>query len=499
MKGEALSAHVGVSAPETPRYLLLNNFLSDFFEVQESAGDDYAFEVLRSRGILVCQESDPGELEKLRHSFDEFLAYFMGREQLAEVRSGKKKIYMPLSLELLGTANINLRHLLYHLAFYDDRHRDPAPMRKKIYDYLYGDSTGIYSIVSQFCDSGKEIGDNRKAPTGFEELEKMKFFRDLGKQFNQDLDTLLTQPPFIEQDFYKRLDDLAVLLTMYVVLFFVRRVHQGAEAPIMLCKGSTDSGLNDGGLHRICTANYQSFRNDFSKLLEHFYAERLRQQQRNGRGQDKGEEAENEGIIQVSNQGGTIYVEGEKLLNYASRVFEGNYRNEQKLNQKAGTVFQLGEGEIQRLTYEEFVECYLQLTGKISGTNQKRIFNVLQSSGKEIGFVYPVSRSKFKYFAMSGELTAFFVRLYLAGQPGEYAFLDDFLQYLETDYGIYIRKGKKTDRLVRKYGIRLAGQEFGRNEQAFLETLDRVNCLIRLSDSGYVITLPERKGGFRLL
>lgn len=499
MKGEALSAHVGVSAPETPRYLLLNNFLSDFFVAREPAEKDYTFEALRSRGALVCQESAPGELEKLRYSFDEFLTYFMGREQLADVRSGKKKIYMPLSLDLLGTANMNLRHLLYHLAFYDNQHRDSALMRNKIYEYLYRDSTGIYDIVSQFCSSGERT-DNLKAPTGFEELEKMKFFQNLGKQFNRDLDKLLLQPHFKGQDFYKRLDDLAVLLTLYVVLFFVRRIHQGE--PVMLCKGSTDSGLNGGGLHRICTSNYQSFRNDFSKLLEDFYAGRLEQQGKGGetdRREEISEHVENPGEIEISNRSGTIYVREEKLLDYASRVFEGNYRNEEKLNQKAITVFQLREGETQRMTSENFVECYLQLTGKISGTNQKRIFNVLQSSGKEIGFVYPVSRSKFKYFAMSGELTAFLVRLYLAGQPGEYAFLDDFLQYLETDYGIYIRKGKKVDRLVRKYGIRLAGQEFGRNEQAFLETLDRVNCLIRLSDSGYVVTLPEWKGRFRLL
>ena len=30
MNNEALTAHVGVSAPETPKYLLLNNFLADF-------------------------------------------------------------------------------------------------------------------------------------------------------------------------------------------------------------------------------------------------------------------------------------------------------------------------------------------------------------------------------------------------------------------------------------------------------------------------------------
>ena len=76
---------------------------------------------------------------------------------------------------------------------------------------------------------------------------------------------------------------------------------------------------------------------------------------------------------------------------------------------------------------------------------------------------------------------------------------EDFIQSLETNYGIYIRKGKKVEKLLTKYGIRVTQQEFNRNEQAFLDTLEQVNCLVRLSDSGYVVTLPEKKGEFRLL
>lgn len=484
MKSEALSALVGVSAPETPRYLLLNNFLADFFEARNHTKDSYNFDELLKKKILVCQESDPEDIDKLRHSFDEFLAYFMGREQLSGIKSGKDKIYMPLSLDMLGSVNVNLRHLLYHLASCGAKNWDLKGMQEEIYEYLYGDSTGIYDIVSLFCGSEKERHDNLKGLSGFEDLNKESFFRNLGKQFNRDLHNVLTRPYFKGQDFYKRIDDLSILLTLYVVLFFVRRVHKG-EAPIMLCKGSTDSGLNDGGLHRACISNYRSFRNDFSNLLGDFYAGRL--------GSPQGE------YICVFNRDGIIYVESTKLIDYANKVFDGNYKNEEKLNQKARVVFHLEEGEARPMSSEEFVECYLQLTGKISGTNQKRIFNVLQSSGKEINFVYPATRSKFKYFAMSSELTSFLVRLYLAEKRCEYAFLDDFLQYLETEYGIYIRKGRKTDKLIQKYRIRVTGPEFGRNEQAFLETLDRVNCLVRLSDSGYVIILPEKKGEFRLL
>ena len=511
MKSEALTAHVGVSAPETPKYLLLNNFLADFFEARKHEEDCYTFDFFCDKeiGILVCQESDSEAEEELKRSFDEFLFCFTGRELLSGIRSGKDKIYMPLSLDMLGSANINLRHLLYNLVFSDEKQKalSIVQVREELQDYLYKDSTGIYNIVSKFSGIGKAGGIKDNVPLNFEDLKKERFFRNLGSQFNRDLHILLTHRHFRGQDFYKRLDDLAVLLTMYVVLFFIRRVTKSIEPPILLCKGSTDSGLNDSGWHRACISNYKSFREHFSNLLSEFYVGRVKLQNKDENKEIKEEyESDNETVdkttgkvIRVYNKQGVIYVGNKTLKMYANEVFDGNYRDDSKLNQKAETVFRLEDGQGQDLTPEEFVEYYLQLTGKISGTNQKRIFNVLQSSGKEIGFVHPPSRSKFKYFAMSGELTAFLVRLYLSQKDLEYAFFEDFVQSLEKDYGIYIRKDKKSEKLLAKYGIRVTQQEVSRNEQAFLNTLDHVNCLVRLSDSGYVVTLPEKKGDFRLL
>lgn len=506
MKNEALAAHVGVSAPETPKYLLLNNFLADFFEPRNHQKDKYTFEAFQQDGILVCQEMNTETKEDLKRSFEEFLQCFMGREQLSKVKSANDKIYMPLSLDMLGSANVNLRHLLYHLVFYDEKHSDEERMREKLFCYLYDDSTGIYDIVSQFCGAEVQRHDKKKGTSGFENLKGEKFFKRLGIRFREDLDTLITHPYFKGQDFYKRLEDLAVLLTLYVVLFFTSRVIQ--EQPSFLCKGSTDSNLNDGGLHRACISNYQSFRDSFSNLLQVFYKDRieaqLKKEHGNGDTESGGDSVEkqleeNDKFIWVSNQNGTIYI-GEKMLKeYVNQVFDANYRIDAKLNEKARDVFSLKDGEKKKLSSEDLSKDYLQLTGKISGTNQQRILSVLQSSGKEIGFVYPISRSRFKYFAMSDELTAFLVRLYLARKDRDYVFSDDFFQELEKRYGIYIRKGKETDTLIRKYRVRATQQEFSRNEHAFLETLERVNCLVRLSDSGYVVTLPEKKGEFKLL
>ncbi|MCM1191937.1 MAG: hypothetical protein NC123_07625 [Butyrivibrio sp.] len=516
-KTDALAAHVGVSAPETPKYLLLNNFLSDFFESRKHEEDSYSFEMFCRSKKLVCQESDPEAVNDLKRSFEEFFRYFTGRELLSGIKSGQDKIYMPISLDMLGSANINLRHLLYHMVSCGNKSNrsNAEQMQRKLYEYLYGDTTGIYNIVSRFCENGEKRDSRVNSSSGFEDLKQISFFRVLSRQFNEDINILLTHHNFISQDFYKRLDDLAVFLTFYVVLFFVNRVR---ESPVLLCKGSTSNSLNEGGLHRACISNYQSFRDDFSNLLAKFYADRMKGASQNGgedpdkngsetdiHGGETGEKQE-ESIAQkridsvrVSNKQGIICVNDLKLMDFANRFLDAKYKNDSKLYQKAENVFGLEPGKYVDLSIADFVEYYLQLTGKISGTNQKRIFSVLQSSGKEIGFVYPPTRSKFKYFAMSGELTAFLVRLYLAKKDLPYDFLDGFMQFLETSYGINLRKNKKTDKLLKKYQVRVTQQEFGKNEEAFLDTLDSVNCLVRLSDSGYIVTLPETKGEFRLL
>ena len=176
MKNEALTALVGVSAPETPKYLLLNNFLADFFEARSHEKDDYTFSFFEENGILVCQESNPEVRRDLERSFKEFFQYFTGREKLSGIRSGKDKIYMPVSLDMLGSANVNLRHLLYYLAIGDGKASEAERIREELYQYLYGDSTGIYDIVSRFCGIEKERQDKEKEPGGFEKLREAPFF-----------------------------------------------------------------------------------------------------------------------------------------------------------------------------------------------------------------------------------------------------------------------------------------------------------------------------------
>lgn len=108
-----------------------------------------------------------------------------------------------------------------------------------------------------------------------------------------------------------------------------------SEIPVLLCKGSTDSGLNEGGLHRACTSNYQSFRDSFSDLLSDFYMERVTDQ-----------EKILEKVIVVSNREGSIHVGDLPLKEYLNKVFDANYQNDERLNSKAEDVFHLKAGKL---------------------------------------------------------------------------------------------------------------------------------------------------------
>lgn len=128
-----------------------------------------------------------------------------------------------------------------------------------------------------------------------------------------------------------------------------------------------------------------------------------------------------------------------------------------------------------------------------------KISSTLPTCGKDIDFIFPKSSSKHKFFALSPSLLEFYVRMYLAKEDRTYAYLDNFLLHLQERYGICIQKTEEMDRILKKMHIKVPFQEFRQNEQALLDTLDEINCLIRLSDSGYVVTLPEEKGEFTLL
>lgn len=161
--------------------------------------------------------------------------------------------------------------------------------------------------------------------------------------------------------------------------------------------------------------------------------------------------------------------------------------------------FGIGDGEEKEMTMKEFVMRYLDLIGKKQGSNLQKMSSILSSSGKQIDMVYPKTNVNFKYFAMAEGLAEFYVRLYLARKKSRYDYLDNFMEDLADRYHIIISKTSKNEKYLKTYKPLLSAQELWKNKQAFLDTLNSANCLIKLSDSGFIVTLPEEKGGFKLI
>lgn len=500
-----LSAYIGIAGPETPKYLLANNFLAEFFQtLPEKKMLEINYRAFEESKILNCEEAEEHK-KQLEDSFDRFFQRFSGVDAIKS-NYQNKKFYFPLHPQMLKSAKLNLRHLLYNMLpdiEQEERYRAIQSMLQK---YLYQETTGVNYLLNVMCRKLFQ-GDYKKAPTPrdseFIQLFKKRHYRQVCENFEEDLQHLLTHRFFRKLDFYKKYDYLATLLSNYVIQFIIKKntVSKSTAQGCVLCQGSATSHLLSGGaFHRACVQNYAELREIFPKEMKQYYI----LQMANETGED--------GLIFVWEQEGTIYVsrnrgnveenKKESFLKFANRVFRSRYKDAaaDSLHQSVKRAFRiLEEGRKYQFDKDEFVTLYIEVSQVRKGSALTKISSTLPTCGKDIEFIFPNSRSRHKFFALSPTLLEFYVRLYLARKDRTYAYLDNFLVDLEEHYGICTQKTERMDQILRKMRIKVPFQEFRQNEQALLENLDEINCLVRLSDSGYVITLPEEKGEFKLL
>ncbi|MCI8464396.1 MAG: hypothetical protein HFI63_00825 [Lachnospiraceae bacterium] len=502
---QILSAYIGVGGPETPKYLLANNFLSDFFQtLSEKKMPEISFHRLKEAGILSCEEEQEYE-KQLKISFDRFFQHFSGVDAIKS-NYKNKKFYFPLHPQMLKSGTFNLRHLLYNMLPDIEQEKKFRWFQTLFLEYLYKETTGVNYLLSELCQAVFQE-DYRKAPTPkdpeFTKLFEKKLYRRVCKNFEEDLYCLLTHPFFRKMDFYKKYDYLATLLNTYVIQFIITRdaVSRGSARSYVLCQGSaTSHSLIGGAFHRACVQNYARLREVFPREMKQYY---LLQMER---------ETDENGLIYLWESEGTVYAgknqesalkgQEESFRMFANRVFHSHYKKkaESSLFESVKRAFRiLEEGKPYRFDKEQFVTFYIEVSQARKGAALTKISSSLSTCGKDLEFIFPKNSSRHKFFAFSPSLLEFYVRLYLARRDRTYAYLDNFLADLEERFSICTQKTEQTDRMLKKMRLKVPFQEFRQNEQALLENLDEINCLVRLSDSGYVITLPEEKGEFRLL
>lgn len=486
-ENEGIAAYVGIAAPETPKYLLTNNFLAEYFETTKD-GESYKFSDFVKDKMIYTE--DVANEEKLAKSFDRFLKRYLGEEIIREENTRlkeNKNFYFPLIPEMLTGSTATLRHVLYHIQRQGNNF-NYKDIQKKLGRYIFEDNSGLNYIL-------KILFQSKKHETKYKEEEQDEGYwkqmepgvrnrmAHLGKKLNEDLNVLLTHPYFLNLDFYRRYYYLSVLLTSYVIQYIVTRRN---PSTVILCKGNPIDSRLGGTLHRACCNNYEDIRNLFPTLLQDCYekaTQKLIQEKTD---------------LIVLGKDGIVTINEMEFQKFAAEM-TGRRTSSKIPFETLMNAFELQECKPKTVPVDEFVLRYIDLTKTRRGSTLTKLSSTLSTSGKQIGMVYPRSNAKQKYFAMSESLAEFYVRLYLARKDQKYDYLDNFLQDLQERYQIIIAKSAAGDRKTRLIKPKLSAQDYAKNKMVFIDTLNSVNCLIKLSDSGYVITLPEMKGDFRLI
>ena len=488
-----LASYIGISGPETPRYLLVNNFLSEFFlEDKRGKEQQYRYKDFFDKKILICEEDDEQKKKQLEESFNYFFQRFSGEDMISF--SENSHHYFPLKPQMLRSASYNLRHLLYCMIPGIEKEEVFCEVQNLLFEYLYGGADGVSYLMSTICEKYFGGDDWKRDEKRNYELDMLKSgnFRNVRKNFREDLYKLLKHRFFRNLDFYKRYDYLATLLDFYVIQFVINKKAITSNRGYVLCQGS--SHLSNGeAYHLACVQNYSEIRFVFQTELKEFYIKCLKEEQ-----------VDDQDIV-VENSDDEIFVIGKngkkEMIQFVRQVFNSNFKLDAKpsLYPSIRKVFALDGVKEKPYSAEEFVMCYIDMSKARKGSALSKISSALNTCGKDIEFVFPKTRSRHKYFALSPSLLEFLVRLYLAKEESTYAYLDNFLDSLQEKYGICIQKNDQMDKMLKKMHMKVPFQEFRQNEQALIDNLDEINCLIRLSDSGYVVTLPEEKGEFTLL
>ena len=486
---EGLAAYVGITAPETPRYLLANNFLLEYFESSGKAEQEYNYKTCMENGTLYTEDEE--NERRLRDSFDRFLSKYLGEDNIREGNSRLNKnrhFYFPVTQNMLASSTATLRHMLFYLQNIG-KNFDFEKMQTLLEKYIFQDDTGInhiFRILFQNQDGKRRVksGADKKTVENFWSMLQQTELRRMEKlagRLNEDLETLLTHTYFCKLDFYRRYNYLAVLLTSYVIQYIVCR--KGSSA-CMLCQGAPrDSRLN-GNVHRASCSNYADIRKLFPKLLKDFYTDAVKKNSDSDSLLIKADSQE----ITINNREFNAFFRENNPARKANIPYEDIRKK-----------FELEDGEEKNVSVDELVMRYIELTGSKKGSTLTKISSTLPTSGRQIDMVFPRNRSRQKYFAMSETLTEFYVRLYLARKNLKYDYLDNFIEDLQSRYRIILKKSPEGERMLKSMHIALSAQEYAKNQAAFTDMLNSINCLIKLSDSGYVVTLPEEKGAFKLI
>lgn len=504
--------YIGINQPVNPGIRVLMDFLSFYFFISSQGKNvnNFQLESIKENisSMIICKEEQESIKEKLYQSVYEWIHSYATYNPI----DGKKSrdYLLPLTRGMLmydSKVTENLRNILNTLLYCaGDEEKQEAvfkEIQELLYEFLYSQEArkGGYEelldiLAILFDDDRTEI---KKESFDRERIFKIEWIPEkLSEEFRRDLIHILKSPYLKRENIFKRIHELNILLNFYVIRYMISRSFEESDN-FILAKGSVNMPA-EGRLHYAAIGNFASIREQIYKVSESYYyniIKGINGEDKSLRLTEKKEDPNTKSRISLKRGRDDIW------LTIRESVFTIKRQSLGKTDESAARIVEenlleyIGEKEEGIVTNNREVAHACMEISKKRSSSVRKAASVFSSQGKECYFAYPVGNVRQKYYVMSPQLTELLVHLFLCEQEDGCGTLGMLYQWLEEKYSIYLRYSSRLEGYLRKNSIEQPSQsEFSDNQRAFIETLREINCIVKLSDNSYIITLDTEEGGW---
>jgi hypothetical protein len=487
-KYDNYASYFGVNRSINPGIRVLVDFLSNYFNITmklPKVNEFVNIERVKNLDNIICKETDEKTKERLYESFVQWVESYSFFHSYSN--KNETKYLLPLSKKMLyrdGLTRDRLKNILYRLLYINKEDIQKFDEDKnKIENYLFNNTNShnnLYSNISNLLDSFIEETDiNNKSPE--DNIGGVPFEdNELATHFREDFESLLTHSIFYKLDIYRRINSFTLLLNFYVTLYVINRAFDEKKV-FILAKGSPDFSTETGRFHTATVGNFSNIREKIFIVSEKFYQK----------------------IIEYNNLSIGLKDETKVQILYRKediwpilkgQLFEAKKQDDDSIDAIIKDYLDISEN-YKTVQKKDLAKAFVEVSKKRS-SSVRMLSSMFSGQGKEARMVYPITSAKYKYYAMSSEITELLLKLFLACEQKEYATLDMFLSWLEVRYGIYIAFSDKLMNYLSESGIKEPSNlEFSQNVQAFINTLNSISAIEKLSDNSYIVFDSGRPGG----
>lgn len=511
----SLSEYIGVNRALTPGIRVLNNFLSALYgynkQVNISLFENFKLIQTGNPNNVKYDATMIEDLELINKSYKEWIkAYSIGSYYGKPL--DKTACFFPINERLIfDDGNYDrLRQLPYKLLWFSqDSNKDSnkniyiEDLVNQIRKFLFNNDN--HNDIHQFVHSALEdvVKDDTKNRT-YMQLDNVRrsegnYYTEVAKKFTEDISKMIYSDIFSSLDVYSKINYLTLLLNFYILQYLINRINYGKkQKTYMLFKGSSD--FDNELFHSSCLENFNDIRQQMKELCKNYFREQIKTNILNNDNEKCFFVKQNDDIYVEKDQKSIQLDEFFKDIDIGASISDESGKNIVKENrEKLKNIINdslLGDKNNCRITLDNLVSVIMKLNAKASSSVSYAI-QIFSTQGREAKCVYPQSQVRQKYFVMSREITDLFVRLYFAhNNKIVYDTVENFTRWLKDNYLICIGFSKEINQYIdgKPHIKQIRASIYRDNYKTFISTLDSLQCIIKLSDTSHIITLPGNKG-----